>query len=197
MSIMKDSTIFIIDGSKAISGTGANFNININMPKGKNYNRVCLLQAIIPKSYFLCTTGENTFILSENGNTTVTVTQGSYNAISWTILIGNLLTSSSTAGWTYTITLPDPRFQVDTAMFTYLRLINTTNIGLCVSLAHGERAACRGVGGENVVRGTDAEDAARRSGLSQTGRRYGALRSASGRVRDLAAATAASRCAAV
>lgn len=120
MSIMKDSTIFIIDGSKAISGTGASFEFAINMPRGKNYNRVCLLQAIIPKSYFLCTTGENTFILSENGtNTTVTVTQGSYNAISWITLIGTLLTNSSTQGWTYTITLPNPEIQVDTAMFTY------------------------------------------------------------------------------
>jgi len=120
MSLIHDSTIFIIDSSKRVSGTGANFQFVINIPRGHDYDRVCVLQAIIPKSYYLVNAPYNTFILLENGvHTTITVPEGNYNAQSWITIMGALLTTSSSQGWTYTITRPNPMTQVDTGMFTY------------------------------------------------------------------------------
>ena len=120
MSLISESVVFIVDSSKAISGSGAQFSFKLNMPKGKEFDRVAVLQAIIPKSYYLVNAPFNTMTLTENGvNTTVTLVEGNYNVISFSTLIGALLTSSSSQGWTYTISFPDPRVSVDTGLFTY------------------------------------------------------------------------------
>ncbi len=120
MSLFKDSVIFIIDSSKAISGHSSDFQYQLNIPKGHDYDRVCVLQAIIPKSYYLVSDPYNQVILLENGiQTTITIPIGNYNVRSWITLIGPLLTNNSSQGWTYTITYPNSVTQVDTGMFTY------------------------------------------------------------------------------
>jgi hypothetical protein len=48
MSLISDGTRFIIDSSKRVNGTGGNFQYTINIPKNHDYDRVCVLQAIIP-----------------------------------------------------------------------------------------------------------------------------------------------------
>ena len=120
MNLSSDSVIDIIDSSQALSGTTSNFQYQINIPRGNEYDRVCVLQAIIPKSYYLVNAPYNTITLSENGvQTTVTITPGNYNVKSWTTLIAALLTAASSQGWTYTITFPNAITQVDTGLFTY------------------------------------------------------------------------------
>jgi hypothetical protein len=72
------------------------------------------------QSFYLVNAPYNTFILSENGTQTiVTVTEGNYNAISWTTIIANLLNASSTQGWIYSISFPNSAVNVDTGLFTY------------------------------------------------------------------------------
>ena len=128
MSLMHDSTIFIIDSSKRVSGTTSNFTYLINVPKGHDYDRVCVLQAIIPKSFYLVNSPYNTFTLLENGvSTLITITEGNYNAQSWITIIAALLTTSSSQGWTYTISRPNAITQVDTGMFTYSVTGNSGN----------------------------------------------------------------------
>lgn len=69
---MEDSVTFLIDSSKRISGSTSDFTYQLNIPKNKQYDYVCVLQAIIPKSYYLIQAGLNTFTLQENGvNTTI------------------------------------------------------------------------------------------------------------------------------
>ena len=121
MSLMSDSVIFIVDSSQAITGAGTgSWTSQINIPKGLDYDRVCVLQAIIPKSYYLVNAPYNTFILSENGTrTTITMTPGNYNVKSFATLISALLTASSSQGWVYTITYPNSITQVDTGKFLY------------------------------------------------------------------------------
>jgi hypothetical protein len=132
MSLIADSSIFIINSADRISGTDSNFQYIINMPKNSGYDRVCMLQALIPKSYYLVASPFNTFILSESGvQTTVTVTPGNYNVRSWITLLGALLTSSSSHGYTYTITFPNSLTDVDTGKFTYTV---TGNVGVQPSI---------------------------------------------------------------
>lgn len=122
MSISTDGTFFIIDSSNAVNVSNPTnpFQYLMNMPKGNNYDRVVLLQAMIPKSYYLVDAPYNTMILQEKGvNTTITIVPGNYNALSWQTIIGTLLTANSPNGWTYTITFPNSLTQVDTGKFTY------------------------------------------------------------------------------
>jgi hypothetical protein len=117
---MTDSIKFIIDSSKRLDGTSSNFTYKLQIPKTFQYTHACVLQAIIPKSYYLVAAGYNTFILSENSvETIVTVTPGNYNVVSWQTIISALLTASSSQGWTYSITFPNSQTQVDTGMFTH------------------------------------------------------------------------------
>lgn len=122
MSIITDASIFIVDSSrrKGIDDTDADFSFEINIPRNSNYDRVCLLQAIIPKSYYIVEAPRNTMTLSENGvETIITLLEGNYNVISWITLIGAQLTASSSQGYTYTITFPDSLTSLDTGKFTY------------------------------------------------------------------------------
>lgn len=120
MSLITESTIYIIDSSQRISGTDSRFTYKINLPKGNEYNRVCLLQAIIPKSYYLIDEPLNTFTLSENGfDTIVTIPKGNYNAPMWSKFIANLLTTSSSQGYVYACALPDANVTTSTGKFTY------------------------------------------------------------------------------
>jgi hypothetical protein len=122
MSISRDSTIFIVDSSQAIpGGTAGNFSFVMNIPKGILYDRVVMLQCIIPKSYYLVSAPLNTMVLLEPGAAPVTITlvPGDYNVLTWLPIIGALLTANSPHGWVYTITFPNSTNQVDTGKFTY------------------------------------------------------------------------------
>ncbi len=118
MALISDSVVFIIDSSEAI--TTGSWTSQMNIPKGVEFDRVCVLQAIIPKSYYLVNTPYNTIILEENGvQTTITMTPWNYNVKSFATLIGTLLTESSFYGWTYAITYPNAVTQIDTGKLTY------------------------------------------------------------------------------
>jgi len=120
MSLIGDGTIFIIDSSQRVSGHSSSFQYQINLPKDKDYDRVCVLQAILPKSFYLVSSPTNRFILSENGvETEIAVTPGNYNARSWLTLMANQLTTNSSQGWIYTITFPNSVTEVETGKFTY------------------------------------------------------------------------------
>jgi hypothetical protein len=120
MSQITEGTIYIVDSSQRLSGSNSEFSYQMILPKGNEYNRVLMLQAIIPKSYYLIDAPHNVMTLSENGvNRTVTLTPGNYNAVMWTSFIGALLTSSSSQGYTYTCTIPNSNSDVSTGKFTY------------------------------------------------------------------------------
>ena len=46
-------SIFYIDSQNRTSGTSGNFSINLNMPPNNTYNRIVVMQASIPKSFYL------------------------------------------------------------------------------------------------------------------------------------------------
>lgn len=119
MSLISDGVIYIIDSSKRIGGTNADFTFNINIPRDQGFDRVCLLQAIIPKSYYLVNAPYNQFILRENGvDTSITVPEGNYNVRTWISIVGGLLNTHSSQGWQYTITFPNEATELQTGKFT-------------------------------------------------------------------------------
>lgn len=84
-----------IDSVSRTSGESGNFTTKIDLPPN-NFNRVCLLQASIPKSWYLFDSTNNTFILKENSNqTTITIPVGNYTRISLASVLSLLLTNAS------------------------------------------------------------------------------------------------------
>jgi hypothetical protein len=108
-----------IDSRKRISGTDSNFLYNISLPQDHTFDRVVVLNALIPKSYFLIQAGYNTFQLQENNTTvTITVPVGNYSFTAWKTEIGNLLTAASPNSLTYSLSYPSSN-STDTGKFTY------------------------------------------------------------------------------
>lgn len=120
-----------IDSRNRISGTSTNFTYRIDLPPN-NFNRVCLLQASIPKSWYLFDNTNNTFILREidqvspfgTYNLTITVPVGNYTRINLASIVTSLLNTASdsiSAGPftnTYTVSYPTSS-QTNTNKFTY------------------------------------------------------------------------------
>ena len=69
MNHLNQKSIFYIDSQNRTSGTSGNFSINFDMPPNNSYNRIVVMQASIPKSFYLVSAPYNTFQLLETGTT--------------------------------------------------------------------------------------------------------------------------------
>lgn len=113
-----------VDSKDRISGTSSNFTSIIDLPPN-DFNRVCLLQASIPKSWYLFDSTNNIFTLQENSSTTIiTIPVGNYNRVSFGVILQSLLnTASQLLGGinfnTYTITYPNKTLQTDNNKYTF------------------------------------------------------------------------------
>lgn len=113
-------THIYIDSDNAISGNSSSFTHKISMPKNEEYNRVALLQANLPKSYYNVKAGKNDMILEEKGvQYTFTIDAANYSASLFASILSNKLTSASHNGITYIVSLPT-RSQPQTGKFSYL-----------------------------------------------------------------------------
>ena len=106
MAYHGETRIFYVDSYNRVEGTDTDFTVNIDIPKN-NYNKVALLQASIPKSFYNFPDGQNTFTLIENGvNTIITIPVGDYGISSLIANLSQILTSSSSQNWTYNMSFP-------------------------------------------------------------------------------------------
>lgn len=118
------SQIYYVNSTHRVSGTHGHFTYSIPLPPNCNFDRVCLLQANIPITYYLIPDGYNTFVLTErktgvNTSVTITVPPGNYNVNSFASIVGALLTAASPNVWTYTITFPNSFTSTQTGKFTF------------------------------------------------------------------------------
>lgn len=95
-----------ISSAERIVGTSSNFSVTCSIPKmrpDKQFNRVCVVETAIPKSWWLVVAPYNTFYIYELGiKYLVTVPPGNYNINQWVTQIPPLMTAASRNGWTYT-----------------------------------------------------------------------------------------------
>ena len=116
---MLASKIFYVNSEERQAGTSSNFSFKVDMPKEK-FDRVCVLQASIPQSYYIVEPFANIFILRELGaDLTVTIPVGNYNVFSFATSVSSLLTTASTHGWVYTMTYPNSFSQANTGKFEF------------------------------------------------------------------------------
>lgn len=96
--------IIDINSDDRTSGTSSNFTIRLPNLDSR-YDRVSLIAASIPKTYYNVQDGLNTFILTEGiQQVTLTVTPGNYSFNSFAAAIQTLLISNSFNSITYTVT---------------------------------------------------------------------------------------------
>jgi hypothetical protein len=107
MSHITNGRIYYLDSHDKISGTDSDFLIGIELPSSQDFDSVVVLSAVIPRSYYLVQSPYNTFTLLENGtSTTITIAEGNYSYTMFKTYLSSLLTSSSSQGWTYTMSTP-------------------------------------------------------------------------------------------
>lgn len=104
--MITDRKIFYIDSSKRLSGNNSDFTYLIDT-RGDNYQYVVVLQANIPKSYYLVESGYNTFYLQEgNVNILITVPPGNYTRSSMKSTLVLILNEKSINNFIYRIDIP-------------------------------------------------------------------------------------------
>lgn len=95
--------------SLQVSGSDTDFTWTMNIAPNEEYDRVCVLFANIPISYYLVTDSDNTFDLGELGEIRhIRVPVGNYNTTSFMVVLVSLLNAASVDmghNWTYTVTM--------------------------------------------------------------------------------------------
>jgi hypothetical protein len=120
MSYIQYKRFFYINSKNRLSGTDSNFSFNLEIPQNQDYDKVVVLQASIPKSYFLVESGYNTFQLQEDTSAvTITIPVGSYTRRSFQTTLQQKLRSYSPHGYVYTVSYPNTSQDADTGKFTY------------------------------------------------------------------------------
>jgi hypothetical protein len=108
-----------INSNNRINGSHSDFTIKIQLKPGTTYKYVTVLDASIPKSFYIVPEHYNTFTLDENGaSTTITIPAGNYTRKSLKETLATQLTSSSPNSWTYAVTYSNINSSVDTGKYT-------------------------------------------------------------------------------
>jgi hypothetical protein len=119
MSLVSNGTIYYINSDNRLSGTSSDFYYQIQQPPNTNYDRCCVLQMSIPKSYYIVQVNEY-FDLTENSSSVnITVPTGNYSRKSFSTVVQSLLNTYSPNGYTYTITYPNSTTTSDTGLYTF------------------------------------------------------------------------------
>ncbi len=97
----------------------SNFSYIID-PKGNDYDHCVVLQASIPKSYWLIQKDKNTFILDEiNNQVVISLPVGNYSRSSFAYQLQYQLNTNSPNNWTYQISIPNSNQTGDTGLYTW------------------------------------------------------------------------------
>lgn len=110
---------FYIDSNNRVTGTSSDFTVTLNIEPGDEFTHAVVLQAMIPKSYYLIQSGSNTFTVQEVVSRTITIPPGNYNRRSLQSVLVNLLNATAPVGWVYAISYPNTASSADTGKFTY------------------------------------------------------------------------------
>lgn len=93
---MSESRIYYINSEKRTSGTSSRFSYALDIPDQSSFNRCCVLQMIIPRSYYLVRVNQNMVTLRiDSTDYLISVPLGNYSATSFTSVLLTLLNAVS------------------------------------------------------------------------------------------------------
>jgi hypothetical protein len=135
MSIFTRKYIAIVDSALRLNGTSSSFQFKIDLPNNNTYNRVLLLTAVIPKSYYLVSAGNNTFQIQEATQLRlITIPIGNYTLNTFLVAIALAMCSGNLA-YTYTVVYSSLTNKLTFTVSGYSgyipQLIFTTNLFEC------------------------------------------------------------------
>lgn len=110
-----------INSDYRISGSSSNFTYQIVIPNDQTYayDRVCVMNLRIPKSYYLINSTNNRFILNQNGvSTDVYMTVGNYTINAFLIEL-KLRMDAVNGAYTYTVAIPNSATEPDTGKIEF------------------------------------------------------------------------------
>lgn len=118
--LFTESECFYINSLNRIDdGTGSTFSVIFNSNNIENYDRVVLLDANIPKSYYIINSSNNSIIVNENGvDRYISMPNGNYTRTSFVSVMTGLLNTGG-VGWTYAITYKNMGVTEDDGKLTY------------------------------------------------------------------------------
>lgn len=116
MSFLCESKkIFYIDSRKRLTGTDSNFTFNLNIEPDDDFDSCVILQAQIPKSYYLVSQNRNYFYLQETDDILypIYLNPGNYSRRALSNTIQLILNDTSPNNFSYEVTYPDSRTSDD------------------------------------------------------------------------------------
>jgi hypothetical protein len=117
--MIRKKIVYVDSGNQLTSSTNI-WNAKLDINFQEDYDRITVLQAMIPVSYYVIGVGANTFTLKEGSTSIViTISPANYNVFNFATIVGGLMTTNSPNGYIYTITYPNNYTQPDTGIFTY------------------------------------------------------------------------------
>lgn len=119
--MIRNKKVVVINSKNKSSGTHSNFTYKIPVTPGTNYTHVAVIQAILPKSFYMCDVSNTYFTLTEPSQAPVNIyiTSGNYNTTTFRIVLQQLLNANSPGGKTYTISFPNAATSASTGKYTY------------------------------------------------------------------------------
>jgi hypothetical protein len=120
MSLASKKKFVYINSRNRMDGDDSDFTFTIDIKPTDNFDKVVLLSCLIPKSFYIVQSNQNTFILKENSSqVTISVPIGSYNRRSFASTLSSTLTNASPNHLTYTISYPTTTTSPDTGKYTF------------------------------------------------------------------------------
>jgi hypothetical protein len=122
MSQLATHIIAYVNSHRRLRGTHTDFEYTIDLPTDRSFDSICVLQASIPKSFFLITSTTNTFVLMEGDalhSVTITMEPGNYSRRSLSNYLTDLLRTNSPRGYYYTVTIPSSVRLPDTGKYLF------------------------------------------------------------------------------
>ena len=110
--------IFCIDSNNRVSGHTSDFGYQLSIDNDVEFDKVVVLEASIPKSYYCVQAGFNSFTLVQDStNYVITIPAGNYTRTAVCSVLTTLLNAVSS--WVYTITYGSMGISGDNGLLTF------------------------------------------------------------------------------
>lgn len=119
--MIRNRKLFTLNSHDSLtSAKTGKFTIKIDLPSHHNFNRVCLVQASFPKSWYTIQVDQNTITLVEGpSEVKVSLMPANYNRKSLAIVMSKALTDASPNGYSYSVTYPNSNVIGDDGKYTF------------------------------------------------------------------------------
>ena len=106
--MIRTRRVFYLNSANRLAGEDASRCLmEVKIPTHETFTHVCVIDASIPKFYYLVQAGYNTFSVIENAvPRTITITSACYGSTAFAAEVKTRLNAGAPVGWVYNMTRP-------------------------------------------------------------------------------------------